>query len=84
MKTLEKLFCDNKLTIIITHDHLQNVMTEHIEIDSYFIKEKLNSGFVITPNISYEFSDETIQLTPSFEWLISIYEFEGECFNIKL
>lgn len=42
-----KLFCDDKLIISIAHSLVQQDMTKHIEIDRYFIKEKLDSALII-------------------------------------
>ncbi|KAL6331168.1 hypothetical protein AAG906_009596 [Vitis piasezkii] len=36
-----KLYCDNKSAINIAHNPIQHNRTKHIEIDSHFIKEKL-------------------------------------------
>ncbi|RDY07904.1 hypothetical protein CR513_07929, partial [Mucuna pruriens] len=46
-----KLFCDNNSTISIAHNSFQHDRTKHIEIDRYFIKEKLNSRLVITTHV---------------------------------
>ncbi|RDX99738.1 Copia protein, partial [Mucuna pruriens] len=43
-----KLFCDNNLTISISYNPIQHDKTKHIEIDKHFIKEKLNSGLLVT------------------------------------
>ncbi|RDY11214.1 Copia protein, partial [Mucuna pruriens] len=46
-----KLFCDNNSAISIAHNPIQHDRTKHIEIDRHFIKEKLNSGLVVTTHI---------------------------------
>ncbi|RDY01846.1 Copia protein, partial [Mucuna pruriens] len=46
-----KLFCDNNSTISIAHNIIQDDKTKHIEIDRHFIKEKLNSGPVVTAHV---------------------------------
>ncbi|RDX85955.1 Copia protein, partial [Mucuna pruriens] len=45
------LFYNNNLAISIAHNPVQHNKTKHIEIDRHFIKEKLNSGFVVTTHV---------------------------------
>ena len=45
-----KLLGDNQLTISIAHNPVQHEKTKHIEIDRYFLKEKLDIGLL---QISY-------------------------------
>ena len=47
-----RLCCDNKSTIIIVHNSMQHDQTKDVEVDRYFIKEKLESGLICTPYIS--------------------------------
>jgi hypothetical protein len=48
LKVLRKgpmmLWCDNKSAISITNNHVQHDRTKHVEIDRFFIKEKLDDG----------------------------------------
>ena len=44
-----KLFCNNKTTIDISNNPVQHDRTKHVEIDKYFIKEKLDSGNICDP-----------------------------------
>lgn len=44
-----RLYCDNKSAINIAHNPVQLDRTKHIEVDRYFIKEKLDSGLICTP-----------------------------------
>ncbi|RDX93319.1 Copia protein, partial [Mucuna pruriens] len=46
-----KLFCNNNSTINIAHNSIQHNKIKHIEIDKHFIKEKLNSGLVVTTHV---------------------------------
>ncbi|RDY08125.1 Copia protein, partial [Mucuna pruriens] len=46
-----KLFCNNNLAISIAHNPVQHDRTKHIEIDRHFIKEKLNSGLIVTKHV---------------------------------
>jgi hypothetical protein len=36
------MYCDNKVTIQIAHNHVQHDRIKHVEVDHYFIKEKLD------------------------------------------
>lgn len=47
-----RLYCDNKSVISIVHNLVQYDQTKHVEVDMHFIKEKLDSGLICTPNIS--------------------------------
>ncbi|RDX98200.1 hypothetical protein CR513_18909, partial [Mucuna pruriens] len=46
-----KLFCDNYSAISIIHNPIQHDRTKHIEIDGHFIKEKLDSGLIVTSHV---------------------------------
>lgn len=46
-----RLYGDNKVAINIAHDLVQHDHTKHIEVDRYFIKEKLQSRFIYTPYV---------------------------------
>ncbi|RDX95763.1 Copia protein, partial [Mucuna pruriens] len=46
-----KLFCDNNSAISIAHKPIQHDRTKHIEIDRHFIKEKLDSGLIVTAHV---------------------------------
>ena len=38
-----KLFCDNKAACDIAHNPMQHDRTKHVEVDRFFIKEKLDN-----------------------------------------
>lgn len=46
-----QLYCGNKATINVSHNHVQYYWTTHVEIDWHFIKEKLDDGIICTPTM---------------------------------
>ena len=46
-----KVFCDNKAVIAVAHDPILHDRTKHVEVDKYFIKEKLENGLIVMPYI---------------------------------
>lgn len=46
------VFCDNETTIDITSNPVHHSKTKHIELDYYFIREKVQSGFLKPTYIS--------------------------------
>ena len=75
-------YCDNKATINIAHNPVQYDKTKHVEIDRYFIKEKIDSGLIYTPFVASKllvdvFKREfrilhSILWLASWEWKISL------------
>ena len=49
LKSKMNLYCDNRATIQIAHSPVQHDPTKHVEIDKYFIKEKLEVKIVKLP-----------------------------------
>ncbi|KAL6312351.1 hypothetical protein AAG906_008007 [Vitis piasezkii] len=49
-----QLFCDNKATCDIAHNPVQHDRTKHVEVDRFFIKEKLDDKIVELPKIRSE------------------------------
>ena len=43
-----RLYYDNKSAISIAYNPVQYDRTKHIEVDKYFVKEKLDSGLICT------------------------------------
>jgi hypothetical protein len=43
------LYCDNKAAINIANNPIQHDITKHVEIDRYFIKDKLDESTVCMP-----------------------------------
>ena len=46
-----RLYCDNKAACDIAHNLVQHDCTKHVEVDRFFIKEKLNGKIVKLPKI---------------------------------
>ncbi|KAJ4723440.1 Retrovirus-related Pol polyprotein from transposon TNT 1-94 [Melia azedarach] len=42
------IYCDNKAAIDIAHNLVQHDRTKHVEVDKHFIKEKIESGQIMT------------------------------------
>ncbi|CAN6677420.1 unnamed protein product [Malus baccata var. baccata] len=49
-----KLFCDNKAARDIAHNLVQHDRTKHVEVDRFFIKEKLEGKIIEVPAIRTE------------------------------
>ena len=49
-----RLFYDNKVTCDIAHNPIQHDHTKHVEVDRFFIKEKLDDKIVELPKIRSE------------------------------
>lgn len=49
-----QLYCDNKAACDIAHNPVQHDRTKHVEVDRFFIKEKLDEKIVELPQIRSE------------------------------
>ena len=49
-----RLYCDNKAACDIAHNPVQHDHTKHVEVDRFFIKEKLDEKIVELPKIRSE------------------------------
>ena len=49
-----QLYCDNKAACDIAHYPIQHDRTKHVEVDRFFIKEKLDEKAVELPKIRSE------------------------------
>ena len=54
LKVEMNLYCDNRAAIQIAHNPVQHDWTKHVEIDRYFIKEKLEAKIVTLPFVKSE------------------------------
>lgn len=48
------VFCDNKTACDIAYNPLQHYRTKHVEVDRFFIKEKLDNMILELPRIQTE------------------------------
>ena len=48
------MFCDNKVACDIAHNPVQHDRTKHVEVDRFFIKEKLDDKILELPKIRLE------------------------------
>ena len=48
------MFCDNKAACDIAHNPVQHDCIKHVEVDRFFIKEKLDDKIVELPKIRSE------------------------------
>jgi hypothetical protein len=46
------VWCDNKYAISIAKSPVQHDRTKHVEIDRFFIKEKLDAGIIKVEHVS--------------------------------
>ena len=49
-----RVWCDNKSAISIANNPVQHDRTKHVEIDRFFIKEKLDVGIINLTHVSSE------------------------------
>ena len=49
-----RLYCDNKVACDIAHNPVQHDRTKQVEVDRFFIKEKLDEKIVELPKIRSE------------------------------
>ena len=49
-----RLYCDNKAACDIAHNPVQHDRTKHVEVDKFFIKEKLDEEIMEFPKIRSE------------------------------
>ena len=49
-----RLYCDNKAACDIAHNPVRHDRTKHVEVDRFFIKEKLDEKIVELPKIRSE------------------------------
>lgn len=60
------LYYDNKSIISMTHNLVQHDRIKYIEVDRYFIKEKLDNGLICIPYILNEYETFLSSLTYAF------------------
>jgi hypothetical protein len=90
-----KLWCDNKSAINIANNPVQHDRAKYMEIDRFFIKEKLNNGLLelghvatreqVTDYLIKEFSPlDLIRLCDKMDLIDFFAHLERECVDIYL
>jgi hypothetical protein len=69
-----KLWCDNKSAISIANNPVQHDRTKHVEIDRFFIKEKLNDG-----TLELSFVDSRSQIADCLTKGLRVKEYDMAC-----
>ena len=46
-----RVYCDNKAAILIAHNSVHDDCTKHVEVDRYFIKEKIDDGTISVTSV---------------------------------
>ena len=90
-----RLYCDNKVACDIAHNPVQHDRTKQVEVDRFFIKEKLDEKIVELPKIRSE--DQLADILTkaissrcsqsfwvSLACVTSMHQLEGECSDIGL
>ena len=69
-----RIYCDNKVAINISHNLVHHNRTKHVEVDRYFIKEKIEDGTICITSVptTKQVADVLTKglLRPLFEKLI--------------
>ena len=70
-----KIHCDNKAAISIGHYPVQHDRTKHVEVDQYFIEEKIEAWEITTPlvPIGQQLADVLTKVLSStmFDFMVS-------------
>lgn len=70
-----KIHCDNKVAISIGHYPVQHDRTKHVEVDQYFIEEKIEAWEITTPlvPIGQQLADVLTKVLSStmFDFMVS-------------
>ena len=88
------LYCDNKAAVEIAHNPVEHNRTKHVEVDSHFIKEKLDRQIILFPFVPSEdqladILTKTVSIlvrvfvTHLTSWISVIYmlQLEGKCWR---
>jgi len=87
------LYSDSKSAISVVHNLVQHDRIKHVRTDRNFIKNEIEHETIVlsyTPShkkqmcsLKHSKNQVLIILCPSWEWLISIHQLEGECWKVK-
>jgi hypothetical protein len=69
-----KIWCDNKSAISIANNPVQHDRTKHVEIDQFFIKEKLDDG-----TLELSFVDSRSQIVDCLTKGLRVKEYDMAC-----
>ena len=71
-----RVYSDNKVAISISHNPIHHDRTKHVEVDRYFIKEKIEGGTITMTYIPRHSNKRLIQAC--------FHEVSGQAGNVRV